>query len=236
MRRLDRAVRRRGVRVRCQRAARNGGHLGALEPREGKCGGVGAGELVHGRVPVDGPLRHRRRPKGARSRVLVDAAVARLGRRKSLPDDPMREVPCRHSAPGAQRDIEAVGRAGDALVHPVSAHDGGPVADGELGAREADGDVHLLAPLGGADAEEEVAAAALPRDHVEARVVLATDRPGTGLAGNNGRLGSYPLASHLNSLAQNEARQSLFFRPPTRATKCTSVRKDPSTTSVPPSS
>ena len=100
--------------------------------------------------------------------------MARLGRRKSLADEPVRRVPRRHPAPGAQRDVQAVGRAGDAVVHPVAAHDSGPVADGELGAREADGDEHLLAPLGGTGAEEEVAAAAGAVDHVETRVVLAT--------------------------------------------------------------
>ena len=43
-----------------------------------------------------------------------------------------------------------------------------------------------------------------------------------------------PVLNSLTSPAQKEARQGLFFRPPTRATKWTSVMKEPSTSSVPP--
>ena len=51
--------------------------------------------------------------------------------------------------------------------------------------------------------------------------VLYSLRTGHGRVMGKWAPGFDPLASHLNSLAQNEARQSLFFRPPTRATKCT---------------
>ena len=140
--------------------------------------------------------------------------MARLGRCKGLSDKPVRQVPRRHPAPGAQRDVEAVGRAGDAVVHPVAPHDGGPVANGELGAREADGDEHLLAPLGGAGAEEEVAAAARPVDHVEASVVLATDRPWTC----HGEMGAWVRSSGIAlELARPEGGEAELILPPTDA-------------------
>ena len=55
--------------------------------------------------------------------------------------------------------------------------------------------------------------------------VLYSLRTGHGRVMGKWAPGSDPLASHLNSLAQKEARQSLFFRPPTRATKCTCAGK-----------